>query len=403
MPKRVPPLTDIQCKNAKPKNKPYTLSDGQGLYLLVNQNSKLWRMKYRYKGKEKLASFGPYPEVTLAKARSARENIRAMIRDGIDPAAQKRQQQLDSSNTFEALARDWHSKQLAKWKKDHAAQVLRSLEKEIFPIMGSDTPTDVEPSRILNIIRAIEKRGANETASRVLQRVSNVFSYGMIVGLCKSNPAAGLAKALEQHKTQGYRYISSEQLANFMAKLNSYSGEATTALGLKLLIHTFLRPGEVRFGRWEEIDWGNALWRIPGQRMKIERDHLVPLTAASLEILQQLQTLTGRYELILPSATNKKKAISENTLNAAVKRLGFEATAHGFRKTASTWLNEQGFHADAIERQLAHVPANAVRGIYNKAQYMDERCKMMAAWSKFVSGTIETNSKVKEEEHQALA
>lgn len=257
----------------------------------------------------------------------------------------------------------------------------------MFPSLGKLHPNDIKPSDVLATIRKIEARGAFETASKILQRVNAVFGYGIVTGWTDNNPASNINKALEKYTPSEFSYIPFKDMPSFMAKLDNYGGEPITKLGLKLLIHTFLRSGEVRHGKWSEIEWQDRLWRIPAHRMKSRREHLVPLTDASLNILHEIHKYTGNCELILPSRNKAYLPMSENTFCSVIKRLGYKATAHGFRKTASTTLNEHGFNSDHIELQLAHVPSNKVRHAYNKAQYLQERREMMDFWSQTLIST----------------
>lgn len=381
-------LKDIQCKSAKPREKPYKLTDGEGLFLLVKPSgSKLWRMKYHFQGKEASISFGPYPGTSLVDARDQKQQARKLLRDGINPTQVRKEQELTSSTNqaFEALARDWHTKERNRWTETHALRVLTSLEKDVFPVIGNHHPDEIKPSAILDVIRRIEERGALHVASKTLGHITNIFAYGVIIGWCDNAPTANLHKALEKRTPKNYAHIQANELPQFFAKLNHYQGDPLTCYALKLLIHTFLRPGEIRKGRWSEIDWENKVWRVPAERMKSKREHLIPLTHEVILILREIQKHSGHYELMFPNRSKSYTPMSENTLCGAIKRMGFEATAHGFRITASTELNEQGFSGDAIEAQLAHVPSNKVRATYNKAKYMPERRKIMEYWSKRVS------------------
>lgn len=384
MPRKVLPLTDIGCKSAKPKDKPYKIFDGGGLYLQIEPTgSKLWRLKYIFQGKPGLMSFGAYPSVSMTEARAKRTEAKQRIKEGIDPAQDRRQKKraAEQLNNFKALALDWHSKQSPRWTKKHSAQVLNSLQVDVFPMLGNADPGTIKPGEVLDTIRMIEKRGAHEIASRTLQRVNAVFLYGIAIGWCETNPAQSLNKAMQHRVKSELSYLPLKDLPLFLSKLETYQGEPQNVLALKLLIHTFLRPGELRGGRWEEIDFDQAMWRVPAERMKMKREHLVPLSQQSLALLKALHTLTGRFALMFPSRSHHEKPISDNTMRLIIKRLGFDVTGHGFRKTASTTLNEHHFNADAIERQLAHVPHNKIRGIYNKAELLPERQRMMQAWS----------------------
>lgn len=361
--------------------------DGGGLFLDVKDNgSKYWRLKYRFQGKENVAALGVYPDVSLKQARERREEAKKLIAQGIDPNQAKKQAELaqkeSSAISFEGQAREWYEKQKDQWSSEkHAKQVIRSLEKDIFPAFSSRPISEISRAEVLHAIQSIEDRGAVEIATRTLQRVNSVFDYALTKGLIENNPANGLSKALKKRTKGEYDYIPIEEMPNFLKALDEYQGDRQTILATKLLMHTFLRTGELRLGRWEEIDFKNALWTIPAKRMKIKRDHLIPLSRQSLEILHQLYELTGTSPLLFPNRSNFHKPMSDNTINAAIKRIGFKATGHGFRKTASTTLNELGHNPDAIERQLSHLQNNRIRGVYNKAEYIDQRRKLMQTWS----------------------
>lgn len=388
------PLTDTALRNAGPGEKPYKLSDAGGLFLLVTPNGgKWWRLKYRHGGKEKLLSLGVYPAVTLAAARKAREEAKALLITGTDPAAtmtkreKTRAARLKSENSFEALAREWWSKKQGTWTKDHANRILESLVKDAFPSIGHRTITEITPPDILDVLRAIERRGALDVASRVQQRIKNVFRYAIQTGRAGANPSAELAGVLETRNVQHREAMSREVLPSFLIKLDDYPGTLQTKHALTLLMLTFVRPGELRGARWEEFDLDEKVWRIPGERMKMKAPHLVPLSRQALATLEALRPLTGQHALIFPGANDRERPISENTLNDAIrKRLGIAATSHGFRATASTILNEAGFRADAIERQLAHVERNKVRAAYHRSEYLEERTRMMQWWADYLDG-----------------
>jgi integrase len=388
------PLTDTALRNAGPGEKPYKLSDAGGLFLLVTPNGgKWWRLKYRHGGKEKLLSLGVYPAVTLAAARKARDEAKALLITGADPAAtmtkreKTRAARLKSENSFEALAREWWGKKQGTWTKDHANRILESLVKDAFPSIGHRTITEITPPDILDVLRAIEGRGALDVAARVQQRIKNVFRYAIQTGRAGANPSAELAGVLETRKVQHREAMSREILPSFLAKLDGYPGTHQTKHALTLLMLTFVRPGELRGARWEEFDLDEKVWRIPGERMKMKAPHLVPLSRQALATLEALRPLTGQHALIFPGANDRERPISENTLNDAIrKRLGIAATSHGFRATASTILNEAGFRADAIERQLAHVERNKVRAAYHRSEYLEERAKMMQWWADYLDG-----------------
>lgn len=378
-------LTNIRCKNAKSNEKTYKLSDERGLYLEVMPNGrKYWRMKYRFAGKEKRAAFGVYPEVSLAEAREKRDIARKMIRDGVDPTQSKRdkrkQDKINNENTFELIAREWLESRRAGWTDKHYKEVLKRLEANIFPALGSKALNKITAPELLGVLREIENRDALDLSHRLLQVCGQIFRYA--ISTCKTDRdiAADLRGALKTRKKESFSYLKEHQLAEFFSKLESYDGELQTKLALKLLILTFVRSGELRGARWEEFNFEKAEWRIPAERMKMKEQHIVPLSEQAIDILMELKKMNGSYQFVFPSRTKPETSfMSENTLLYALYRMGYhsQATTHGFRSTASTILNEHGFRSDVIERQLAHGERNKVRASYNHAQYLKERREMM--------------------------
>ncbi|MGH8579596.1 MAG: tyrosine-type recombinase/integrase [Gammaproteobacteria bacterium] len=385
------PLTDIQIRNAKPQEKPVRLFDGYGLYLEVApRGGKYWRLKYRFAGKEKLLALGVYPQIGLREARERRDQARQQVAAGVDPGEArkeaKRQAGARIENALEVVAREWHEKRRGSWKPGHADRVLRSLELEIFPRLGARPMGDITPLELLETLRQVESRGALETAARVLQRVSAVYRYGIIIGRCRYNPAADLRGALEAPKFENYKALAACELPEFLRKLDAYDGHIQTRLALKLLVLTFVRTGELRAAEWPEFNLELACWRIPAERMKMKESHLVPLSRQAVTTIEQLRLLNGRSRFLFTNQHNHEKCMSENTMLYALYRMGYHsrATGHGFRTTASTILNETGFHPDVIERQLAHRRRDQVRAAYNKAEYLPERCEMMQHWADYL-------------------
>lgn len=386
------PLTDTAIRNAGPGEKPYKLSDAGGLFLLVNPNgAKWWRLKYRHGGKEKLLSLGVYPTVSLASARKARDEAKRKLGEGVDPSTARKEEERTrrqaAANSFEALAREWWAHKNGQWSPEHTQRILESLEREVFPALGQRPITEITPPEVLEVVRAVERRGVLELAARIQQRIKAVFRYAVQTGRANFNPSAELAGVLATRKVKHRQALSREALPEFLAKLAAYPGSAETRHAITLLMLTFVRPGELRWARWEEFDLEAKLWRIPGERMKMKEPHLVPLSRQALEVLEALRPLSGHYPLVFPGAHDRERPISENTMNDAIrKRLGFAATAHGFRSTASTIMNESGFRADAIERQLAHAERNKVRAAYHRSEYLEERTKMMQWWADYLDG-----------------
>ncbi len=368
-------LTDTRCRTAKPEHKPFKLTDEKGLYLLVQPNgAKYWRMKYRLQGREKLLALGVYPDVSLKDAREGRDKAKALLKDRIDPIADRRAQirvvQAEQENTFEAIAREWLESRSNGWTKDHSARVLQSLLADIFPAIGARPIAELSASELLTALRNIEARGSLELAARVLQRCSSVFRYAIATGRCERNPASDLRGALKTAKKENYAALDASELPEYLKKLADYDGHVQTKLALRLLALTFVRTGELRGAQWPEFDLEAAEWRIPAERMKMKAAHIVPLSSQAIEVLEQLRALNGYSKWVFPNQANPAKCMSENTMLYALYRMGYHsrATGHGFRTTASTILNETGFRADAIERQLAHVEPNKVRGAYKQGR-----------------------------------
>lgn len=383
-------LTDTAIRTAKPKDKPYKLADEKGLYLLINQTGKYWRLKYRFAGKEKLLALGVYPEISLKEARAKRDDARKVLEGNKDPAMVKRQAKLAAKraaeDSFEAIAREWIDQQSERWTADHSARVLLSLEQDAFPALGARPVNDIEPPEVLDMVRVIERRGALETASRVMQRCAAVFRYAVHTGRAKHNPASDLRGVLKTRKVEHRAALSRAELPELLRKIEAYDGRLLTRLGLRFAALTFVRPGELRGARWDEFDIEAAEWRIPSERMKMKAPHLVPLSTQALATLEEIRPLSGRCAFVFPSERSLSKPMSENTLLYALYRLGYRSrmTAHGFRAVASTLLNESGFTPDVIERQLAHVEQNKVRAAYHRSEYLDERRRMMQWWGDYL-------------------
>jgi integrase len=389
-------LKDIHIRNAKPKAKIYRLFDGGGLYLEISPGGgKYWRYKYRFAGKEKRLAFGIYPDLSLSEARELHTQARKALAKGEDPSAVKReaarQIRLKSTNTFEAIAREWHQNNLAKWTPNHGAKVLRRLEADIFRSLGSRPIAEISSSEMLEAIRKIEKRGALDIAHRVLQSCGQIFAYAVITDRAERNPTTALRGALKPVQRNHHAYLKADELPEFLSKLQKYDGDLQTQLAVRLLLLTFVRTGELRGAKWEEINFATAEWRIPAERMKMRDPHIVPLSTQAISALREMQSRTSNNEYVFPNQQKPTGFMSENTILYALYRMGYHsrATGHGFRSTASTILNEHDFSPDVIERQLAHREQNEVRAAYNHAQYLKERRKMMQWWANFLDGLSE--------------
>jgi integrase len=385
-------LTDSTIKNAKPGTTIRKLSDGNGLALLVYPNgSKYWVYRYRHLGKEKTLSLGIYPEVTLAEARLKLMDARKLKSQGQDPSETRkevrRQALISAENSFEAVAREWVTAKSPGWTPRYADFIVQRMETDLFPQLGSRPIKDITAPEVLSAVRLIEKRGALDLANRALQYCGQVFMFGIATGRAERNPAGDLKGALTTHVKKHFAHLKTIDLPEFLGKLETYSGDRQTRLAVKLLLLTFVRTTELRGAEWVEIDLDKAEWRIPAERMKMRRDHIVPLSRQALAVLRELQDMNGRLTYVFPIAYKPIKHMSENTVLYALYRMGYHsrATGHGFRHTASTVLNESGlFHGDVIERQLAHVHGNKVRGVYNHAEYLPERRKMMQWWADYL-------------------
>ncbi len=384
------PLTDTAIRAAKPSEKARKLFDGEGLYLEVAPSGgKWWRLKYRWAGREKRLSLGTYPEVTLLEARRRRDDAKRMLADGADPSAERRGQKMAAhaaaGNTFEAVARAWH----ASWKRTrsekHAAQVLRRLELDVFPRLGSLPITSVKATDLVATAKAVEMRGAHDLARRAIQISGQVFRYAIGHGLAEHNPAREIepSDVLQPVVEHNYARVAPERLPVLLKAINRYEGHERTRLALHLMSLTFLRTGELIGARWSEFDLVSKRWTVPAARMKMPAPHIVPLAQQTLEVLQALKRAGTGDELLFPGNTDHEKPISNNTLLFALYRMGFkgEMTGHGFRGVASTALHEMGLEHAHIELQLAHQERDRVSAAYNYAQYLPQRTAMMQTWA----------------------
>lgn len=388
-------LTDTAIRNAKPGAKPIKLFDSLGLFLLIAPaGGKWWRLKYRFGGKEKLLSLGTYPEVSLKQARVKRDTARSQLANGIDPGEHRKAakaSQADSHvDSFEIVAREWFGKFAPNWAASHADKIIRRLERDVFPWLGKKPVGGITAPELLQAMRRIESRGAVETAHRALQNCSQIFRYAIATGRAMRDPAADLRGAIPPSKSKHHASIvEPKAIGELLRTIAGYQGALVTKCALRLAPLLFVRPGELRKAEWLEFNLESAEWRIPAERMKMREQHVVPLSTQAIAILRELQPLTGRGRYVFPGARTNGRPMSENTVNAALRRLGYagdQMTGHGFRSMASTLLNEQGWHRDAIERQLAHAERDTVRAAYNYAEHLPERRRMMQAWADFLDG-----------------
>lgn len=386
-------LSDVAVRNAKPSpGKTRKLSDGGGMFLAVfPDGAKRWRLKYRVGGKEKLLALGVYPTVTLARAREKRDEARRLLDKGIDPSAARKAAREYRPETFELVAREWHGKQKPVWSESHARITLRRLEHDIFPRLGSRPIGEITPPELLGVLRRVETRGAVETAHRLKQACGQVFRYAVASGWAERDPSADIRDALTPTgKDKHHASVKAPQKVGALLRaLDGYDGAFVTRCALRLAPLLFVRPGELRRAEWAEFDLDAGEWRIPEEKMKTGARHIVPLSRQAVAILRELHPLTGEGRYVFPGARTPSRPMSENTVNAALRRLGYskdEQSAHGFRSLASTLLNEQGWARDVIERQLAHGERNKVRAAYNHAEHLAERRRMMQAWSDYLDG-----------------
>nr|DAJ51023.1 MAG TPA: Integrase [Caudoviricetes sp.] len=389
-------LNDRQIKNAKPAEKPFKLNDGKGLYLYINTSGgKLWRFDFSYNGKRKTLSIGKYPTVSLVEARQAAENARRLLVSGQDPSEakqqEKRERQAAALNTFEAIARGWHSDNLIRWKENHAARVLRYFETDVFPVIGEMPIQEIRVSDIKTVLDGVMTRGVNNTAEKIREWTGSIFDYAVMLEVVETNPAYSLRKYIPAKQTDHRPALPREELTEFFRRLILAEIEPQNRIALILNMLTFLRSTELRGGQWNEIDFDAAVWTVPAQRMKHEKTapkppHAVPLADWTLELLAELKEITGNTPFLFPSRTKTDGVISDATIGRIIERMGYKGrvTPHGFRSLASSVLNEQGFNPDAIERQLAHIENNKIRAAYNRADYLTERKEFMQWYSDFL-------------------
>lgn len=387
-------LTDLKIRVAKAKAKPYKLADEKGLYLLIMpEGAKYWRLKYRFMGKERALALGVYPEVSLSDARDKRSLARKQLANDIDPGiakqVTKRATQTAAENTFEAVGREWFSKYSARWVKTYSSKILGRLENDIFPWLGKSPISEITPPQLLSVLRRIEARGALETAHRNHQCCSNIFRYGIATGKCERDPAADLRGALPPTKVKHRATIlEPARLGELLIAIQGYQGYFVTKCALALSPLVFVRPGELRHAEWSEINLETGEWHISAEKMKMRQPHIVPLSKQAIQILQELYPLTGQDKYLFPGCRIKTRPISDNTLNAALRQLGYDATqltAHGFRATARTLLDEVlKFRPDIIEHQLAHAVKDPNGRAYNRTSHLEDRREMMQKWADYL-------------------
>ncbi|EJF2227214.1 integrase arm-type DNA-binding domain-containing protein [Salmonella enterica] len=402
-------LTDAKIRAAKPDEKPYKLADSGNMFLLVHPNgSRYWRLRYRFQGKERTLALGVYPDVSLSDAREKRDAARKLIAEGIDPCEQKRANKSlpDTAQTFETVARQWHRSN-KKWSESHSEKVLTSLETHVFPLIGSRDITSLKTPDLLLPVKAAEAKEIFEIAARLQQRITAVMRYAAQSGIISYNPAMDMAGALTTVKRQHRPALPLNRISELLVRLNGYKGQILTRLAAKLTLLIFIRSSELRFARWPEIDFEKAMWTIPPERKPIEgvkyshrgskmrTEHLVPLSGQALDLLKQIHTISGEHELVFTGDHNPWKPMSENTVNNALRLMGYDTKVdvcgHGFRAMACSSLIESGLWSkDAVERQMSHQERNGVRAAYiHKAEFLDERRLMLQWWADFLDANTE--------------
>jgi integrase len=390
------PLTDKAIKAGKPREKPYKMADGHGMFLLVRPDgSKYWRLKYRFGGKEKLLALGVYGDapgnISLKDARDARDEARRLLRAGKDPSEERKAARAvkRSETAFETVAREYAEKQKNRWTQKHHDNFVKRLEADVFGDIGRKPIAEIEAPHLLGVLRKVEARGTYDLAHRLAQMCGSVFRYGISTGRCKHDVAADLRGALTPHKTKHTAAVRPEDFPELLRKIDDYDGDLQTRLGLQLLALTFVRTGELIGAEWTEFSADSGLWTVPAGRMKIKQELLVPLSRQANAVLEELRSLNGTYRYVF-AGRNPRQCMSNNTLLYALYRLGYRSrmTGHGFRSVASTILNEarkptgdRFFHEDWIERQLAHDEQNKSRSPYNRAEYLPDRREMMQWWA----------------------
>lgn len=387
------PLSDPAIKKAKPADKPYKLSDEKGLYLLINTVGKYWRLDYRFNDKRKTLALGVYPDTGLKRAREKRDEARQLIADGIDPAehrkATKAMTRERAANSFEAVGREWYAKFSASWSESHGSRILRRLERDVFPWLGGKPIADIKPADLLATLRRIEARGTVETAHRAMQNAGQIFRYAVSTGRAERDISVDLRGALTPVTQTHFGSITEpKEIGKLLRAIDEYKGGYVVRYALRLAPLVFVRPGELRHAQWADIDLDKAEWRYTTSKTKTE--HIVPLASQAVEIMQELQPLSGHSRYVFPANRGEGRPMSENTVNAALRYMGYDGktfTGHGFRAMARTVLDEVlGFRPDIIEHQLAHAVKDPLGRAYNRTTHIEERKKMMQTWADYLDG-----------------
>lgn len=381
-------LTDTAIRNAKPKAKLYRLADANGLCLEVTTSgSKLWRYRYRHEGKARMLALGAYPTVTLLEARARRDDARKTLAQGIDPSEKRKadkQAQILDSITFSTLAEEWYGYNAPRWAESTRYKARLYLDNDVLPTIGDKPVKAITRPELVALVRKVEARGTLNAAGKIRQWLHQIFRHGLATGMVDTNPATDLGVVAAPRKaTRHHPHVPFSELPELLGKLDTTKLHTLTRLAIRLLVLTAVRPGELREAPWSEFDLDTATWTIPKTRMKARRPHIVPLPTQAVEVLRQLQGISGNYELAFPGQHNATKPMSENTINKALRLMGYKGrqTGHGFRHLLSTELNGRGYNRDWIERQLAHKDKDEIRDTYNHATYLEQRRDMMQAWA----------------------
>ncbi|EGT4335060.1 DUF4102 domain-containing protein [Cronobacter malonaticus] len=381
-------LTVKQIDAAKPKDKPYRISDGNGLYVYIPASGKkVWQLRYQFEGKEKIHTVGKYPEIGPAEARNIAFEVKRDLAIGLNPAAKKKQQE-KVPDTFGSIYEEWYKHKRQVWSEGYAVELQRMFEADILPYIGKMTMDDIEPMTLLKVLRRFEERGAMERANKARRRCGEVFRYAVVTGRAKYNPAPDLADAMKGYRKKNFPFLPAEQIPAFNRALAGYSGSIVSKIATQVLQYTAMRTKELRSMQWANVDFENRVITIDAEVMKNRKQHLVPMSRQVYDLLRQLQPITSISDFVFAGRNDKKKSISENAVLLVIRQIGYEglASGHGFRHQFSTILNEHGWPHDAIERQLAHVDRNNIRGIYNHAQYLEKRKEMMQWWADYIDG-----------------
>ena len=393
-------LSDTKIKALKPAERDYKIVDDRGLQLLVRvSGSKLWQVRYRFEGKEKVASLGAYPDVGLAQAREVRDSLRKQLASGQNPAEVRRTQKLARlvtvDQTFQKVALQWFDWWSPSKNKRHAGYVKSRLEADVFPQIGKRPVAEIQPIELVAMVKNIEKRGALDIAKRVYQTCGQIFRYAVVNGVAQKNPCSDIkpSDVLKAQKRTNFARIDAKELPELLRKIEAYQGTALTRMAIKLMSHTFVRTSELIGARWDEIDFESAEWRLPANRMKMKTPHIVPLSRQALEVLRVLHHVSGTNQLLFPGERDHAKPMSNNTILKALDRMGYKGrmTGHGFRGIASTVLHEEGFDHQHIELQLAHQERKSVSSAYNHALDLKPRAEMMQWWSEYLDRCVSKN------------